>query len=75
MTQTDQKTTAPGDEGSASTVEGALNTFNATSKNIQAIASEIFEISNYPLNMRRKPWKNFAMRVAWTKSWRSRRPS
>jgi hypothetical protein len=34
MTQTDQKATAPSDEGSASAVGGALNTFNATSKNI-----------------------------------------
>lgn len=42
MAQEDQRAAAPGFEGA---FEGAVSAFNATSKNLQAIAAEIFEIS------------------------------
>jgi Phasin protein len=47
MAYQDQKETAPGNEGAASPMEGALNVFNATSKNMQAIAGQIFDISKH----------------------------
>jgi hypothetical protein len=75
MAQQDQKATAPDNEGAANALDGAVNALNATSKNMQAIAGEIFEYPNNPLNIRRKPWKSSAQCMAWTKSWRSRRTS
>jgi phasin family protein len=47
MAYQDQKETAPGNKGAASPMEGALNVFNATSKNMQAIAGQIFDISKH----------------------------
>jgi hypothetical protein len=73
MAQQDQKATAPDNEGAANAFDGAVNALNATSKNMQAIAGEIFEISKH--EQRRKPWKSSAQRMAWTKSRRSRRTS
>jgi hypothetical protein len=45
MAQQDQKATAPDNEGAANAFDGAVNALNATSKNVQAVAGEIFEIS------------------------------
>lgn len=44
MAEQDQAT-APGSEYAAAARESAVNALNATSRNMQAIASEIFEIS------------------------------
>lgn len=48
MAQQD-KAGAPGSECAATSMESAVNAFNATSRNMQAIASEIFEISKQSL--------------------------
>jgi len=45
MAYGDQKATAAADQGAASPMEGTLNAFSATSKNIQAVAGQIFDIS------------------------------
>ena len=45
MARQDQRAMAPGNEGTASVFDSAVNALNATSKNMQAIASEFFEIS------------------------------
>ncbi|HUI20820.1 MAG TPA: phasin family protein [Methylocella sp.] len=45
MPQQDQKTTAGGTEGVGVTFDTAADAMNSMSKNIQAIAGEIFEIS------------------------------
>ncbi len=45
MAQQDQKATAPDNECAANAFDGAVNALNATSKNMQAIAGEVFEIS------------------------------
>ena len=45
MAQHDEKATGAGSEYAGSTVEGAMSAINTTSKNMQAIASEMLEIS------------------------------
>ena len=45
MAQQDQRAADPGNGAAASPIGGAMNAFNAASRNMQAIAGEIFEIS------------------------------
>jgi hypothetical protein len=45
MADEDEKSTGAANQGATSPMEGALNALNTTSKNMQAIAGEIFDIS------------------------------
>jgi hypothetical protein len=60
MAQHDEKATDTGSEYTGSTVEGAMSAINTASKNMQAIASEMLEISKqsfetYDANLGKTP--------------------